>query len=556
MKLNRITALLMLSSLPLMATAASYNVVELPTKDLSLNQFGTAIDETGVVLTTLSQPFNPPIDLSLIDLSLFTLNDPVGAAAGNFEADDFNLISGFIYLQTTNNSLFGQKLAAQIGYQTDGTDFSYISGFDQVTDGTNGFTFAQKTTLGDTVNGTHIVGTMAGPFSKLPYTNTEGTDLLFTVNDFSLRAFVQVGDNVTELAPDDISSGGVSTAEAINKNLQVAGSVSISEIPGQRNLIDDCYDDTERGDQPLEVCLYTIRLGQSGRDTFFEFADRRAIVWQVDATGALIDKTQYGLLFEPELTDTRTQAISSQAAAINDSGVAVGSSDVPFGSRFAPTAAIFENGEMIRIIEDETLMPNTATGINNNGYIVGYQSLAVNQVLRTKMFIFNRNTNDLTFSNGFFVNSSTIPRAINNDNLVVGEGESDAAQGVRRRSGFVYDIEADTFTNLNSLIPCDADYEIIGANDINDSGEIIADALVKRPTRDFQGTERANSDGVIEQTDNIIAVKLVPTGQPPSTCSLSPEEIEEGSRQGAGVGFLTLFGLLLLSLFSKPKIKA
>lgn len=550
MKLNRITTLFMLSSLSLLANAAPYTIEELPTEDLSLNQFGSAIDNTGLVLVTLNSPFNPPIDLSLIDLSIFTLNDPDGAAQGDFDDTDYNVLGSYIYSQTSNNSLTGQKLASQIVYKTDGTDVDYVFGLDQETDGTNGFTFAQKTTIAGSQNGTHIVGTMAGPFRQLNHTTEDGVEVVYTINDFNLRGFIQVGDTVTELVPDDLSGGGVSTAKAINAGLQVAGTTSIGPQALLSESIEQCLDDDERPlDEPADVCLYRIRLAS---DSFSQFTNRRASIWQLDSAGQVLSQTNYGLVFEPD--EDVTIALSTEANDINDAGVAVGASSAPISTTYANTAVVFENGETIRIIEDEDLMPNTATGINNNGYVVGYQSKLVSRVLKTIMFVHNRSTQEVEFLDGFFVNSSTIPRAINNQNLVVGEAESEATQGTRRRSGFIYNIEEDTFTDLNALISCDADMDIVAANDINDSGEIIADALVKRPARDLRGEVLLDSDGQEVLVDSVVAVKLTPTGEAASDCDLSEEDSSLAERQGAGVGFLTIAGLLLISVFRKRNI--
>jgi len=546
MKLNRITALLMLSSLPLLANSASYDVVELPSASVSLNQFGSAIDETGLVLTTAVRPFNPPIDLSLIDLSIFTmLNDPQGAALGDFEEEDYKLIATFLVAQNANqqNSLFGQKLATELVYSSDGTSLNYVNGLDEIADATNGFTFAQGSLVGDSVNGTHIVGTMAGPFSKIPYTNNEGVEQVYNLNMFSSRGFVQVGNAVTQLVPENTEAGGFSTAQAINAGLQIAGSTSIGPTPVLVDVIANCADDELRPDEPIEACLYKLRIQSGNVDSFRNATTERAAVWQVDANGAVISKTIYGLVFEPQ--EESRLALSTSAIAINDNGVAVGVSDAPFFNRTDDTAVIFEKGQTIRIIEDVALMPNAATGINNEGLIIGFQRYLVGRDVRTKMFTFDRKTDVLTFVDGFFVNSSTIPRAINNNNLVVGEADRDAGIGLRQKSGFLYDINTNTFSDLNSLLACDANFTIVAANDINDSGEIIASALVRRPARDVKGEE---TEGLV---DTVIAVKLMPTGQEPSDCGPSEDDIFAIERQGASVGFLTLLGLLVISVFRR-----
>lgn len=546
MKLNRITTLLMLSTLPLLADAASYTIVELPTKDLSFNQFGSVIDDTGLMITTLNQPINPPINLELLDVSIYPLTDPDAAAVGDFNEFDYNLISLALYNSSANNSAFLQKLSTQLAYQTDGTDFSYVNGFDVMSDATNGFTFGQSISLGDAVNGTHIVGTMAGPFNEIPYTTDAGVELLYTVNDFSDRAFVQVGDNVVELAPDDTSAGGVSSAVAINDNLQIAGTMTVGVVDTLSSAVANCMDDDTRGDQPIEVCLYTVRTNIPA--SFLAANIRRAVIWQVDTNGNPIDKTIYELAFEPD--EDTFDGLSTQATAINDAGVAVGTSFVPISNTFTQAAVAFDNGETIRLLEDDDLLPNTASAINNNGYVIGFQVVVTTRT-SNRMFILNRNNNDLTFTDGFFINSSTTPRAINNNNVVVGEAESDATQNIRPTSGFVYEIDTDTFSNINDLVACDSDYNIYALNDINDSGEIIGDAVLRRTARDFAGQELVDSDGNAVLVDVSVAVKLVPTGEAPTECEPTDEEIALNERQGASVGNLTIFSLLMICLFRR-----
>lgn len=538
----------MLSTLPLYAHSASYTIVELPTRDIALNQFGSVIDETGLMVTTLNQPINSQmvIDLDLLDVTQIPFTDPDAAAMGNFNSVDFDLISQLLFANSANNGLTGQKLAAQIVYRTDGTEFSYVHGFDVETDATNGFTFAQPTTIGDAVNGTHLVGTMEGPFTNIPFTNEAGDDILYTLNEFSNRAFVQVGDNVVALLPDDLTAGGVSSAEAINNNLQIAGTVGTGVIESLETAAGVCADDELRGDRPIEACLYSLRTANSA--SFVSATERRAVIWQVDANGELLDRTLYGLTFEPE--DDVVAVLSTQATAINDNGVAVGTGTVPISTTFTEAAVIFENGETIRLLEDDDLLPNIANGINNNGYIVGYQAVRSTRT-SNRMFIYNRNTDDFVFSDGFFINSSTTPRAINNNNIVVGDAESEAGQGVRQRSGFVYDIDNDTFSDINELVTCDSGYNIFALNDINDSGEIIGDALVKRPARNFSGEVFLDSDGEEVLVDAFVAVKLTPTGEAASDCSLTDDEAALLERQGASVGILTTIALLTISLFRR-----
>ncbi len=546
----------MLSCLSAGAQAASYEVVELPTQDLSINQFSESIDNTGLMLVTASRPFNPPIDFSLIDLSLFNLSDPDAAQQGNLNTNDYTILTNYIYSEslrtgpTTN--MFDQKLATDIAFSSDVTEANYVSGFDTFSEQLDSFSFAQEMQIGDSVNGTHIVGAMEGPYQLVSYTNENQEDVTYNISPFARRAFVQVGENVTELLPEITLAGGYSRAYSINQGLMVAGVTGTAYTESLQTAIDTCFDDEQRIDEPVEACLYRVHnLANNG---FVSNTQRRAAVWQVDANGELIDKVVYDLAFEPTEEDTGTYI--SQATDINDAGVAVGSSSVPISTVFTDAATIFENGEVTRIIEGDDFLPNLATGINNNDIIVGYRGERINGITRTKMFVFNRTTDDLVFPAGFFVSSSTIPRAINNNNLVVGEAEVESTPGTRRRNGFLYDIDANIFTNLNDLLPCDSPYSIVGANDINDNDEIIADAVLQRPARGVDGDILLNADSEQVLIDTVVAVKLSPTGQEPSDCGLTDQEISEFERQGASLSFMAqlgLLGLVIIRLFKNTK---
>ena len=544
MNVNRITTLLMLSSASFFSQASSYEVQELPTSDLSFNQFASSIDNTGLMLTLLNRPFNPPVDLSLIDFDTFTLTDPEAAAQGNFNAVDLATIMNRIISQTTNSDPVGQKIAAFVAYQTDGTDFNYVYGFDNQTDATNGYTYSLGTTLGDSALGSHIVGTMAGPYSQVEYTDADGNETLFNVNSFNYRGFVQVGEQVTELLPPKIDAGGISRAIAINNNLMVAGVASVAFTSSIQGLVDDCLDDEQRGDIPVEICLYTVinlKNSFSGESTFDSNITTRATTWQLDNAGNVIDRVVYDLDFEPDAEEARV--LSSQARDINNNNVAIGTSIVSVNGNLSQAASLFQDGVVTRLITDDDLLPNVGLAINDNGYVVGVRQQFIDTATRTKMFVYDMRTEELLFPTDFFASSSSTPRAMNNNNLVVGDAEAIVTSTSRIRNGFLYDIEADSFTNLNTLLPCDSPYTIVAGNDINDSDEIIADAVIRRPRRNFKGEVLTDADGNEQIIDTVVAVKLVPTGNEPAECEKTEDEKSATERKGASVGYFVILGL-------------
>ncbi|MGB3726780.1 MAG: DUF3466 family protein [Glaciecola sp.] len=563
MKLNRITAslastLILLSSAPMLVNAQSYEVVELPSANLSMNQFASSIDNTGLALTIVSARFNQPIDLSKIDLDSVTLTDPEAAAQGDFNATDLAILTSIIYSNTASNLAAGQKLAANTAYSTDGVDTNYVFGFDSESPATTGFSYSLNTTLGDSVFGTHIIGSMPGPFNYIEYTNEEGTEVTYNVNQVKLRGFVQVNNEVHELLPPDTYLGGYSKANAINTNYQVAGVASVDVNDNIISQKEACDEDETRGDIPLEACYYAITTATATSaftgvtsDSYLPNVTRRAVVWQLDGNGSTLSTDVYGLNFVPD--DDNNIIFSNEANAINDLGQAVGVTTVELLSTYSQAAALFENGETVRLLEDDDLLPNTATDINNNSLVTGYRSIEVNGVSRLKLFVYNINTGELTLPDGFFLSSASLPRAINNNDIVVGDAEIDTEN--RRRNGFLYDISNDDFSNINDLIACDSDYEIIAANDINDNDEIIAEALVKRPLRDAKGEIFLDEDGEQVLQDAVIAVKLLPTGDSPETCELSDDEAAAIERQGASMPIILLVSLAIFGLFRRYKTR-
>ncbi len=540
------------------AIAASYEVQEIPLSDVATFHFGLSIDETNTTVSAVRSRFNPEIDLSLFDVDNHPLlPDPDDVDPNNFTSDELAIVANDLIANTTRSGLFLQKLANDTAFRSDGTDVSYINGFDQESDATNGFTFSLTTRAEDVTSGTHIVGAMTSPYRVVPYTTEGDVDLTYVINDFAWRGFVQVDQQTTPLTPEYVGAGGFSYASSINQNLQVAGASSVSSSTNLDDLLANCSDDEERGDVPIDVCLYNVFTSTNFSPTFststsflysntlFEsrpasFMDIRPTMWQVDSDGQVISSIAYDLLHTPEDFNFNTYA---RAMDINSAGTMVGFSTVPESEReeLVAVAAVFENGETSRLFTADDIVSSYAMAINNDDIVVGFFPAIFNDLIRNRMFVFNRNTQELIRPDGFFVSSNTHPRAINNNGLVVGDAESDVFDtNTRQTAGFVYNVNDQSFVDLNDLLPCDSPYTIIGANDINDSDIIIADALVRRPTRDIRG-EVVTGDNAGD-SDYVVSVKLMPTGNQPSECEVEENPLFE--RQGAS--FQTIWILFLL----------
>lgn len=554
MKFTRLASVVALSCFSATVISAAYDIQELPTQALASDTFGLSIDNSGLVLTAIEDIYNPPIDVSLLPLDneAFTINltDLEAVRAGQINEADYSFIVASLRASSALESQFTQAYAQFVAFSSDGTNQNYINAFDEVNPEFDSFTFSMDTIAQDSVAGQYIVGDTEGPFSALEYVNDDGETLTFLLPEFDQRGFVQVGDNVTGLVPQNTLVGGNSTASSINSNLQVAGSMSVGAIEVFETAVANCNDDDVRGDLPVESCLRGLLFTQSNGGTSRRAGlwINRAAIWDLDAEGTVVNETVYGLTFDLNEEQQADSSFASQAVDINNQGVAVGSSTVLFNETVAVTAAtLFTDGVSTRILEDDDFLPNRAVGINDNNIVIVSTQERINGANREKMLVHNLDTNETRRITGFFESSATTPRAINQNNIVVGNAEVEAIlTGTRRRAGFIYDYNADTFTNINNLVACDSEYTILEAVDINDNGEIVATALTQRPIRDFTGASILNDQGEETLVDTVVTLKLSPTGQAAPDCSEQVDGSAQLERQGASTNPLLLFGLLLV----------
>ena len=539
-----------------MAYAATYEVQELSTSNLAINTFARALDEQDNALVVAQDVYNLPIDFGLIDFTneniITNLTDLAAAEAGNPNAADYRYLIGLIRFGSSENSLNSQHLALYQSYVNNGVDDMRVIGFDEQSPATDGFTFSAEVVANDFLNSGTVVGSGEGVFSTLSATFTADDDtqtqIDYVINDFTRRGFVQMNGVTTGLVPSEAALGGISEAYGINANLQVVGSSSTRMTSQLVESIALCDDDEERGELPVEVCYRNIAL--SGALT--SRLDRRATIWQLDSQGQVISSTIYPLPFTPapvseENLDT---AFYNAAFAINDAGIAVGETHTFYAERElkVSSAAIYQDDQTIEFINKDDYFPSTALDINNNNWVIGTGNTSVNGTTRTKFYAYNIDTETLVFPDDFFPGSSSVARSINDNNIIVGEGEVEFENGsTRRKHAFMYDMNTETFTNLNDLLSCNSPYTIVGANAINNNDIILANALVNRQARDAAGELAVDADGEAIMIDQVIAVRLHPVsnGQVDDCSSVEDDTVNE--RQGASV---SIFSALFLGLMS------
>lgn len=541
MKRTQLAAAIVMATSSMSALAATYTVTPLPVTDIGKSNFAKSIDNTGAMLTTVKNEFNPPIDLELAeDSGLLALNEnlfesPEDAEAGNFTSLDYQRIVNSLLTYSATNSDDFQHLTNFRSYVTDTVDASLVPGLDVIDEDSGRYTHSVETIARDSISRDYIVGSSAYPFLRLDYTNEDDEDVYYLLSEGLEQAFAEVNGNHIRLPSPDDTLNGYAAAYSINNNLQVAGYATTSFTDAAIETIENCADDEERGDIPYEKCIQDIVYTDSSTSTstvrfpLREVSQIRPVVWQLDGAGNVIDITSYPLVFDP----TEDQLLSlkiGRAYAINDQGVAVGVSQTDEGSAVAVSLIDGQTTEFLPRGENNN---SSAIAINNENWVTGYVNRSPNGVSRNRLFVHNLDTGESVYPDGFYSNAPTEANAINNNNIVVGKSEVDtsSSSSLSDTHAFMYTVGDEELTDLNTLISCDSEYELVEAVDINDSDEIIANALIQRPQRYIDGEAVINSAGEQEEEDLIVAVKLTPNGDGEiEQCDID----DEGSDEEAG----------------------
>lgn len=469
---------------------------------------------------------------------------------------------------TGGNPLF-QKLATEVSHLFDGS-VRDLQGFDAIDPETNRMTDSVNVIAND-VNGQRlIVGQASEAYLRRTTTNVDGEEVEFFLRDSFPRGFVWQHDEVVFLPSSaDLYLGGTGEARAINEVNQIVGRAAMANTPGLTNRMERCQEvpeDPEDGgmfNEELITCVWrywygneagAVAQGSSRSPIFVEQAHQ----WTLRDDGSIetLLLGGYERVIEPseeeaeEGVEAEIRPLPSNALDINIHGTAVGAAqrvvdayDVQ-GNLVEDITVLasvaYMDGEIIPLQQEYRTANSEAVAINDNNIIVGYSTERMSSnAARPRAYWVDLDDLDagLNYPVGFFNTSGWRPRAINNHNVVVGQGEVSAAVASARPTvGFMYDINTDVITDLNTLLPCGSDYRIVDAYDINDAGEILALAVtnVAIPV-----------DGNEEIGGRMRAVRLQSGNHP-----VCDEPAEDSTRQGALInplfgGVLAFFALLI-----------
>ncbi|MBZ9610859.1 DUF3466 family protein [Rheinheimera maricola] len=587
MKLTRIS----LALLPLLGLcsvqAAVYEVVKIgevaevkSTYAAAMNNAGDTVFNGAIKLQsqdnfgnsfTNYQYFNFPINLDAIDFdneavqALFTDEQLASVLNGNIDNDILSILLGSNPgSQPTGsalNFLAKDELAAQNIVMRDFTQPSRTN----------------SEYLYDINNSGVAVGVATAPFSYDSFTPaaTEAIPEPVARNvwtpalSYQLGTVVKDGQVSTLAAPYQELGGGYTVAKAISDTGIIAGFGSSGMTEANKTVV---AAECTGAATPQVTCFNNSAI--AGR------YEKRAMTWQLQADGTAVFSQQFGFLGDKntgtEFAGEGNNVVTyySEANAVNNNGLVVGVSMYTDSDRIVryqvgfsvfdaiyrqPHASIFVDGQVLPIVDpaewfvlSRDAIGSAAVAVNNNDIIVGYARKTINSGIRSKMFYHDYSSGKTTFVDGFFASSTTVPRAINDNNQVVGQAEVIVGSTTSRRShGFIYDITTDSFVDLNTQLSCNSPYNIVDATDINDDGDIFATAIVKQERRNLVGDVVLDAQGNPLLEDVAIAVKLeaVANGQAENCVT----EENQYVRKGGSAGFVSLLLASMLLLRRRRK---
>ncbi|WP_448555311.1 DUF3466 family protein [Thalassotalea montiporae] len=557
--------------------AATYEVVDLGEVNSLKFSYGQQVNNLGESAVQGTDLYNIPVQFQYLDdddydvivnnadrthelvNNLEDIEDEAALRAGNPTANDLVWVTRF--LESQGSSRF-QKIGDTVAMINRGGQSEEFVVFDTNFANTNTLTRSTVDFINGITENGWVYGNASAPFLPIDFTESDGDEVTHWVRDFETRAYISTdyGQTIKPiLAPETRFYNGQSAI------LDMNGTTAVGYASNRLNQdrVDDIEDDTGGcadpnivDDIPFEVCVQNL-----SSDLYF----LTAYQWELDDSGNVVSEKDLGLLVTPNEDDDRV--FRSYAQAINANGVAVGfshgwidetetspSQNEP--RRLYPV--VYKNDEVTSLVEDHgEVGEGRAYDINDNGIAVGYVTRSVNGSVREKFYHIDTNApaGDMTmvFPDDFFTGSSSTAFAINNAGLIVGEGEFETQNSTsqRRTHAFLYDLNNETFTDINDFLTCNSDYTIIEARDINDNNEISATAVVKVPRRDAKGVLMLDAEGNQLVEDVVRAVTLKPINGEIEDCTEVSEDRVE--RQGAGLGA----GLLaILSAFGfRRKLK-
>ena len=479
--------------------ADAYNLVEIEVTENYKHHYPEAMNSQGEIIGNAFTRYNPVIYPESYLASLGIPQEEIDA--NTYTNTSMNTIRNALLLGSGSlaNDALVQKIADARGFVSNLASSSddkavLVNTVDVIDEEIDSFTFSSLEQLTGINDSGVIVGNATAPFTTSMFT-AEGSEEEVKVwtRAYSSRATVTIDGVTTVIEPTLAEFGGRSAAFGISDSGFIAGSESTTFVgTAEEDLPANCTGETA----PVEFCTYDYQLRNT---TYLD----TPVIWQIDAAGNVIDKVQYPLSFQVDADDT--MIYSSSVKAVNDNGVGVGLGVVPSdvgGGFTSQRAIVFRNGESEQIPmalgEFDT---SDAIAINNSGLVIGHHNEFFNARYNSKYFVYDISSGTLTYPETFFKSAQSFAGAVNNDGVVVGSAEYEtSSSSTKRRHAFIYDTTTELFRDLNDLVECQSDFEVVSAQDINDEGQILATAVKTVQARNSIG-ELLYSQEVVYETD-------------------------------------------------------
>ncbi|WAJ71385.1 DUF3466 family protein [Catenovulum adriaticum] len=547
------------------ANTTTYRIEVIETPEEYKSSFPIGINNQGDVAAAFpitGNRFEFPVDVSLLDFdqtdislaaTLSSFSDGNSTFLDSVKKGRFNSTSlSFVlnYLAEYNGDGVHQQIGLMRGALSDKDNLEELAIFDVENPETDEYTYFHTEQINDINSLAWIAGSTSSPLTK---TDIDGDTWLMP--EFIHRGFVRFSNRAVTLPPfydDEDALGGFSYATDISDSGYVVGYASVAGSSTLDALIESCR--INRDTVPEDVCLWRNLNNVQAQNSLFR---NRAYLWKVNGNGDITEKRSLGIAIDnPDLAESLDY--TSRAFAVNDKGLAVGESSViDVNNQLKVQAVLFNETNVFAMTNPLENPQSRAIDINNNDIVIGtmYDTAGLSGVLKSFYYDIDSGSVEVTPLSDFFVSANTKAKAINDQNIIVGETDAAGlASGTKPKHGFVYDISTDEMQDLNDLLSCETDFTIVDAVDINDDGVILARASLVQTARDLMGNSVINSStdsSSIEQVE--YTVKLIPDLIAADSCDAPDNEVTI-KRKGASFTSSILLLLFITFLFKRRNI--
>ena len=488
------------------AFAAQYEVKEIASLDKYRQHFSTGLNDSGTVVGITRDVFN----------FSFYLESYLESYKASCQLSDDELVSGDFDASSTlclmsalsgnsTNPLY-QKLGNYKSFINSGNETS-LAILSDVEDAELGdYTYSNDEQL-NAINSSGIaVGSTSAPFETVGFNVTSDngveTELKLWQRDYKTRAAIYLGANdVALIEPTFNEYGGITSAVDISNSGYVAGysSTEFSSTSVETLLESDC----DGTNEPLLVCVWTKQ--NSG-----ELYIKRPYIWQINNSGEVESSTEFDLGITP--TTSQTGNYEATITAVNEFGVGVGYGDVHNSDENIRTQPLlFGTDGTQSLIDNDLYYAGYATDINSSNIVVGTVQSIFDNALNDEFFVYDTVTQEFDTPSTFYLTAESTANAINDLGKVIGEAEYEiTTETTRRKHGFIYDVNSREFNDINDLIGCNSEFEIVAMNDINNNNQIAATALKLVEYRDSSGEVVYDSIGEAITEEVAVSVLLTP----------------------------------------------